>query len=133
MPANAVFLAFPCHVRGKVARERGEVGPTRGITVKAAPRAAAAAVMPGVRRTPGPPRGREARGSARVLLRQQGLPHIKIFFAARPNRWWAAQRVQYRRARVLYIIQYCIMYFICMMYYSSLARAPPHQLFPYNL
>ena len=40
-----------------VARARGGVGPTRGITVKATPGAAAAAVMPGVRSTPGLPRG----------------------------------------------------------------------------
>ena len=49
-------------VRGTVARAREEVGPTRGITVKAAPTAAAAAVMPGVRRTPGRPRGGDTRG-----------------------------------------------------------------------
>ena len=53
------------NVRGTVARERGEVGPTRGITVKAAPGAAAAAVMPGVRSTPGLPHGGDARGAAR--------------------------------------------------------------------
>ena len=40
----------------------GGVGPTRGFTVNAAPGAAAAAVMPGVRSTPGQPRGRDARG-----------------------------------------------------------------------
>ena len=49
-------------VSSTVARARGEVGPTPGITVIAAPGAAAAAVMPGVRRTPGRPRGREDRG-----------------------------------------------------------------------
>ena len=36
------------YVRCKVARAWGEVGPTPGITVIAAPGAAAAAVMPGV-------------------------------------------------------------------------------------
>ena len=51
-----VFLAND-GVRGTVARARGEVGPTRGITVIAAPGAAAAAVMPGVLSTPGLPRG----------------------------------------------------------------------------
>ena len=39
-----------------------QVGPTRGITVITTPGASAAAVMPEVRRTPGQPRGREARG-----------------------------------------------------------------------
>ena len=39
-----------------------QVGPTRGITVITTPGASAAAVMPGVQRTPGQPRGREARG-----------------------------------------------------------------------
>ena len=51
------------HVRCTVARARGEVGPTRGITVIAAPGAAAAAVMP---RTPGLPRDGDARGAARA-------------------------------------------------------------------
>ena len=44
------------YVSYAVARARGEVGPTRGITLIAAPGAAAAAVMPGVRSTPGLPR-----------------------------------------------------------------------------
>ena len=44
------------------------VGHTRGITVIAAPGAAAAAVMPGVRSTPGLPRGGDARGAARGQL-----------------------------------------------------------------
>ena len=47
-----------------VARARGGVVPTPGITVIGPPGAAAAAVMPGVRRTPGLPRGRDARGHA---------------------------------------------------------------------
>ena len=60
-PAQPLTIVSP-DVRGTVAPARGEVGPTRGITVIAAPGAAAAAVMPGVRRTPGLQRGREARG-----------------------------------------------------------------------
>ena len=52
-------------VRYAVARARGRVGHTPGITVKAAPGAAAAAVMPGVRSTPGLPHGGDARGAAR--------------------------------------------------------------------
>ena len=45
-----------------MARARGEVGNTPGITVIRPPRAAAAAVMPGVTITPGLPRGSDARG-----------------------------------------------------------------------
>ena len=63
------------YVRGTVARARWGVGTTRGITVIAAPGAAAAAVMPGVRSTPGLPRGGDARGAARdpssILVRYQ--------------------------------------------------------------
>ena len=63
---------------------RGEVGPTRGITVIAAPGAAAAAVMPGVRSTPGLPRGGDARGAARAAAtgsifgcgRRSAKPHL---------------------------------------------------------
>ena len=50
------------HVRSTDARARGGGGPSRGFTVNAAPGAAAAAVMPGVRSTPGQPRGRDAWG-----------------------------------------------------------------------
>ena len=56
-----------------VARARGEVGPTRGITVIAAPGAAAAAVIPGVLSTPGLPRGGDARGAARGRAARDGL------------------------------------------------------------
>ena len=48
-----------------VARARGGVVPTPGITVIGAPRARPAAVMPGVGHTPGRPRPRDARGVAR--------------------------------------------------------------------
>ena len=44
-----------------VSRARWRVVPTPGITVIGAPGAAAAAVMPGVRRTPGRGQGRDAR------------------------------------------------------------------------
>ena len=50
------------HVLCKVARARGGVVLSPGITVIGAPGATAAAVMPGVRRTLGLPCGREARG-----------------------------------------------------------------------
>ena len=53
---------FAPRVAYAVARERGGVVPTPGITVIGTPGAAAAAVMPGVRRTPGLPRGCDARG-----------------------------------------------------------------------
>ena len=53
------------YVTKKVARARGGVGPTPGITLITTPGAAAAAVMPGVRSTPGLPRGGDARGAAR--------------------------------------------------------------------
>ena len=43
-------------------RARGGVGHTPGITVIRAPGAAAAAVMPGVSRTPGLPRGGDVPG-----------------------------------------------------------------------
>ena len=59
------FVVRRSNVSGKVARARGGVGPTPGITVIAAPGAAAAAVMPGVRSTPGLPHGGDARGAAR--------------------------------------------------------------------
>ena len=45
-----------------VARTWGGVVPRPGITVIGAPGATAAVVIPGVRRTPGRPRGRDARG-----------------------------------------------------------------------
>ena len=45
---SACELCLLGNVTYTVARERGEVGPTPGITVIAAPGAAAAAVMPGV-------------------------------------------------------------------------------------
>ena len=52
-----------------------QVGPTRGITVITTPGASAAAVMPGVQRTPGQPRGREARGvKARGAMER--MPHV---------------------------------------------------------
>ena len=63
-----LFLTLGPHlygVSGTVARARGGVGPTPGITLITAPGAAAAAVMPGVRSTPGLPRGGDARGAAR--------------------------------------------------------------------
>ena len=56
------------NVHSTVTRARGEVVPTPGITVIGAPGAAAAAVMPGVRSTPGLPRGGDARGAARGQL-----------------------------------------------------------------
>ena len=57
--------AQQANVMSTEARARGEVGHTPGITVMATPRAAAAAVMPGVCSTPGMPRGGDARGAAR--------------------------------------------------------------------
>ena len=50
------------YVRCTVTRAWRGVVPTRGITVIRAPRATAAAVIPGVRRTPGMPRGRDVPG-----------------------------------------------------------------------
>ena len=56
----------------KVARARGGVGPTWGITVITAPGAAAAGVIPGVRRTPGRLRDRDkARGA--TVSRHHGV------------------------------------------------------------
>ena len=57
IPCTACCKVYSCTVY--LARERGEVGPTRGITVIAAPGAAAAAVMPGVWHTRGRGRGRD--------------------------------------------------------------------------
>ena len=62
VPSNAMDPRT--YVRSTVARARGGVGPTRGITVIAAPGAAAAAVMPGVRSTPGRPGGGDVPGRA---------------------------------------------------------------------
>ena len=58
----------PTHVRYTVARARGGVGPTPGITVIATPGAAAAAVMPGVRRTRGHCGAGDARGACDLGL-----------------------------------------------------------------
>jgi len=65
------------HVLRTVTRAREGVVLTPGITVIGPPGAAAAAVMPGVRRTPGLPRGRDARGHAR------GVNEALTFFTRR--------------------------------------------------
>ena len=58
----------PVDVLYAVARARRGVVLTPGITVIGAPGASAAPVMPGVQRTPGLPRGGDARGVARSEL-----------------------------------------------------------------
>jgi hypothetical protein len=72
------------HARCTVARARGGVGPTRGITVIAAPGARAAAVMPGVRRTRGRCRGREEPGVRRFFqISSVKMPEMLEKFALR--------------------------------------------------
>ena len=60
--SHGVFECLNPDVLYTVTRARRGVGLTPGITVIGAPRAAVAAVMPGVRRTPGRVHKDEARG-----------------------------------------------------------------------